>query len=115
MGIHLVLLVPNIDEFSSGLAILLFMILSMPRIENVTSPEKQRVNENSKRKIFHVCNHSYVEDSCLICEQTKEYSNSVSADQQCEGMNERVSLETIRSLRLRAITRSGQYITGHRI
>ena len=62
-----------------------------------------------------MCNHSYVEDSCLICEQTKEYSNSVCADEECEENNERVSLETIRSLRLRAITRSGQYITGHRI
>ena len=82
----------------------------MPRIENVTSPENQRVNENSKRKICHACNHSYVEDFCLICEQNKEYSNSLSAHHEFEENNERVLPETIRSLRLRAITGSGQYI-----
>ena len=91
------------------------MILSMPQIENVTSPENQRVNENSKRKICHVCNHSYAEDFCLICEQNKEYSNSLSADHEFEENNERVSLETVRRLRLRAITGSGQYVIEHLI
>ena len=85
---------------------------------NVISPEKQGVHENLKSKICHVCNYSYVEDLCLICEQNKEYSNSVSTDQECEENNERMSLETIRRkllLRLRAITRSGQHTTNHLI
>ena len=68
-----------------------------------------------KRKVCHVCNHSYVEDFCLICEQNKEYSNSLSADHEFEENNERVSLETVRRLRLRAITGSGQYIIDHLI
>ena len=88
------------------------MILRMPQKENVISPEKQRVHENSKSKICHVC-VVYAEDLCLICEQNKEYSNSVSTDQECEENNERVSLETIRRkllLRLRAITRSDHLI-----
>ena len=87
----------------------------MPQIDNVTSPENQRVNENSKRKICHVCNHSYVEDFCLIFEQNKEYSNCLSADHEFEENNERVLLETVRSLRLRGITGSGQYIIDHLI
>ena len=91
------------------------MILSMPQIENVTSYENQRVNENSKRKVCHVCNHRYVEDFCLICEQNKEYSNSLSADHEFEENNERLSLETVRRLRLRAITGSGQHIIDHLI
>lgn len=60
-------------------------------------------------------NNSFVEVFYLICVQNKDYSISLRSDQGYEEHNGRVLLETIISLQLSAITRSGWYIIDHLI